>query len=57
MGEIVALEVPDTDSWLSYAVRDRGIPQDRTTAGAETTGLVPAALAEPLETLSTTAMP
>ncbi|MET9828768.1 DUF6578 domain-containing protein [Streptomyces sp. NPDC006385] len=57
-GVIVAPEVPDTDSRLSYAVREpRGIPRERTTAGVETTGLPPAALAALPETLSTAAMP
>ncbi|MGW1952051.1 DUF6578 domain-containing protein [Streptomyces sp. NPDC001920] len=55
-GVIVALDVPDTDSRLSSALREaRGIPADR--SGSETTGLPPADLAALLETLSTTAMP
>jgi hypothetical protein len=57
-GVLVTLEVPDTDSRLSSALRElRGLPRDPGAAGAETAGLPPAFLAALLETLSTTAMP
>ncbi|KUO23072.1 DUF6578 domain-containing protein [Streptomyces dysideae] len=53
-GVVVALEVPGTDSWLSYAVREAsGIPHEGAAPGAETEGLPEDALAALLETLST----
>ncbi|POX54775.1 hypothetical protein C3489_12855 [Streptomyces sp. Ru71] len=53
-GVMVTLEVPGTDSWLSYAVREaRGIPHDRAGSGAETAGLTAEALASLLHSLST----
>ena len=50
---LVTLEVPATDSWLSYAVREAcGIPHD-VPPGTETTGIPADALSALLETLST----
>lgn len=52
-GVLVTLEVPDTDSWLSYALREnRGIPHEGAAPGAETAGLPPETLAAVLEILS-----
>ncbi|WP_217211688.1 DUF6578 domain-containing protein [Streptomyces sp. AC550_RSS872] len=54
-GVLVTLEVPDTDSWLSYALREnRGIPHEGAAPGAETEGLPPETLAAVLEILSRT---
>ncbi|MEV0171067.1 DUF6578 domain-containing protein [Streptomyces sp. NPDC050803] len=56
-GVVVTLEVPDTDSWLSYAVREAtGLPKDAP-PGAETAGLDGAALAALLSTFSGVAGP
>ncbi|MFF4268393.1 DUF6578 domain-containing protein [Streptomyces sp. NPDC001536] len=52
-GVFVTLEVPDTDSWLSYAVRKAsGLPEDAP-PGAETEGIDAHSLAALLETFST----
>lgn len=52
-GVMVTLEVPGTDSWLSYAVRRAsGLPEDAP-PGAETEGLDAHSLAALLETFST----
>jgi hypothetical protein len=52
-GVLVPLEVPDTDSWLSYALREnRGIPHEDAAPGAETADLPAETLAAVLETLS-----
>ncbi|KOU57516.1 hypothetical protein ADK57_38670 [Streptomyces sp. MMG1533] len=52
-GAVVTLEVPGTDSWLSYAVREAsGIPHEGANPGAETEGVPPDALAALLETFS-----
>ncbi|KMS66394.1 hypothetical protein ACM01_45885 [Streptomyces viridochromogenes] len=52
-GVLVTLEVPDTDSLLSYALREnRGIPHEGAAPGAETEGLPPETLAAVLEILS-----
>ncbi|MER5942737.1 DUF6578 domain-containing protein [Streptomyces sp. NPDC001928] len=57
-GVLVTLEVPGTDSRLSYAVREAcGLPHASTAPGAEVTGLTPAALTELLESLSTVPEP
>ncbi|MGA5897873.1 DUF6578 domain-containing protein [Streptomyces venetus] len=57
-GVVVTLEVPGTDSWLSYAVREaRGMPQRDPEPGAETKDLPAAALTALLETLSTVTPP
>lgn len=51
-GVVATLEVPDTDSWLSHAVREScGIPQD-SPPGAETEDIPDDALAALLATLS-----
>jgi hypothetical protein len=53
-GVVVTLEVPDTDSWLSYAVREaRGIPQEGAVPGAELWGIGGGELAELLAGMST----
>jgi hypothetical protein len=52
-GALVTLEVPDTDSWLSYAVREAsGLPKDAP-PGAETQDIDGTSLAALLETFST----
>lgn len=52
-GVVVTLDVPDTDSWLSYAVREAsGLPKDAP-PGAETQGIDGTSLAALLETFST----
>lgn len=52
-GVMVTLEVPDTDSWLSHAVRKAsGLPEDAP-PGAETEGIDARSLAALLETFST----
>ncbi|MCT9084064.1 DUF6578 domain-containing protein [Streptomyces fulvoviolaceus] len=52
-GVVATLEVPDTDSWLSYAVREAcGISHEGAAQGAETEGLPDGALAALLATLS-----
>lgn len=57
-GVVVTLEVPDTDSRLSHAVREaRGVPQRGTEPGTETEGLSATELADLLEGLSTVAAP
>ncbi|EFL31676.1 conserved hypothetical protein [Streptomyces viridochromogenes DSM 40736] len=57
-GVVVTLEVPGTDSWLSYAVREaRGMPQQDPEPGAETKDLPAAALTALLESLSTVTPP
>ncbi|GGW83085.1 DUF6578 domain-containing protein [Streptomyces lomondensis] len=57
-GVVVTLEVPDTDSRLSHALREaRGIPHQGARPGAETEGLPAAELAALLERLSTVATP
>ncbi|MFE7271702.1 DUF6578 domain-containing protein [Streptomyces sp. NPDC057623] len=51
-GVLVTLEVPRTDSRLSYALREhRGIPHEGAAPGAETEGLPPETLAAVLEIL------
>jgi hypothetical protein len=56
-GVMVTLEVPDTDSWLSHAVREAsGLPEDAP-PGAETEGIDGASLAALLETFSTARRP
>lgn len=51
---VVTLDVPGTDSWLSYAVREaRGIPHRDAGPGAETADLTRAELTALRETLST----
>ncbi|MCX5334605.1 MULTISPECIES: DUF6578 domain-containing protein [unclassified Streptomyces] len=52
-GTVVTLDVPDTDSWLSYAVRKAsGLPEDAP-PGAETEGIDAHSAAALLETFST----
>lgn len=52
-GAVATLEVPDTDSWLSYAVRKAsGLPEDAP-PGAETEGIDAGSLAALLATFST----
>jgi len=52
-GAMVTLEVPGTDSWLSYAVREAsGLPKDAP-PGTETEGIDGVSLAALLETFST----
>ncbi|MEV7887641.1 DUF6578 domain-containing protein [Streptomyces sp. NPDC002817] len=52
-GVAVTLDVPDTDSWLSYAIREAsGLPED-TSPGAETEAVDAHSPAALLETFST----
>ncbi|MEU6380878.1 DUF6578 domain-containing protein [Streptomyces sp. NPDC046909] len=56
-GAVVTLDVPGTDSWLSYAVREAsGLPKDAP-PGAETDGIDADSLAALLETFSTVSGP
>lgn len=56
-GAVVTLDVPDTDSWLSYAVREAsGLPEDAP-PGAETEGIDEGSLVALLETFSTVRVP